>query len=308
MMGPAGSVICNKDIASTGHLDRVIDALQIPPITLDVTVEGQTSNEAAMAEQLVSLENQPDSRRDNKGLPIFRSQRRVASQNRLLSNLSPRLKTALAGHLTAVSMPKGRHLWEMGDPLSHVYFPVDCIILLAQTMSDGCTNEVAVVGNEAVTSVNACMGCNRAPTSAIVLHPGTALRMNLDRLREEFTKFGELHVQVLRYAQALMVQVGQTVACFRHHSIQQQVSSLLLACLDRVRSQPLMMTHEVISGLLGVRRVGVTEELVKLRLFGAITGARGEITVVDSERLTQCACECYSVVKKEFERLRTIAA
>ena len=233
-------------------------------------------------------------------------ERRAAAKNRLLNGLSPSLQSSLAPHLKLVQMPKGKQLWEIGDRLTQVYFPIDCIILLAHTMADGCSNEVAVVGNESVTSISASMGSVRAPTSAVVLHPGTALCMNVDRLRDEFSKGGEMQIALLRYSQVLLVQVAQTAACFRHHSVQQQVSRLLLACTDRIRSRRLVMTHEVIAGLLGVRRVSVTEVLGRLRAQGMITCERGGITVVDIGGLKQCACECYAAVKKEVENMRSV--
>lgn len=272
----------------------------------DSIAQRPSLREVVLRERRAGAERRTTRRRDDAAENVVSVERRAGARNRLLSSLSPSLQNTLAPHLKVVQMPKGKQLWEIGDRLTQVYFPIDCIILLAHTMADGCSNEVAVVGNESVTSISASMGSVRAPTSAVVLHPGTALCMNVDRLRDEFNKGGEMQSALLRYSQVLLVQVAQTAACFRHHSVQQQVSRLLLACTDRIRSRRLVMTHEVIAGLLGVRRVSVTEVLGRLRAQGLITCERGGITVVDIGGLKQSACECYAAVKKEVENMRSI--
>ncbi|MDB5988258.1 MAG: Cyclic nucleotide-binding domain (cNMP-BD) protein [Nevskia sp.] len=230
--------------------------------------------------------------------------KRTSAKNRLLVVLPKTVHERLDPHLELVPMPLGRVLWESGDRLNYVYFPVDCIVSLVQTMADGSSNEIAIVGNEGMVSISAALGGVTAPTRAIVLHAGFAYRLKMNALQDEFEHAGVLQRLLLRYSQALLMQVAQRAACNRHHSVEQQLCRLLLASADRLRSNRLTMTHEVVASMIGVRRVGITEAIGKLKRAGLIDCERGSITLLDRRVLAQHSCECYAVVKNEFDRLR----
>ena len=200
-------------------------------------------------------------------------------------------------------MPLGEVLYESGGRLLHVYFPTTSIVSLLYVMADGASAEIAVVGNEGVLGISLFMGGETTPSRAVVQSAGYGYRLKSQLLKQEFKRAGPMMYLLLRYTQALITQMAQTAVCNRHHSVEQQLCRWLLLSLDRLASLELTMTQELIANMLGVRREGVTEAAGKLRDAGVIRYNRGRITVLDRPRLEQEVCECYSVVKKEFDRL-----
>ena len=200
-------------------------------------------------------------------------------------------------------MPLGEVLYESGGRLLHVYFPTTSIVSLLYVMADGASAEIAVVGNEGVLGISLFMGGETTPSRAVVQSAGYGYRLKSQLLKQEFKRAGPMMHLLLRYTQALITQMAQTAVCNRHHSVEQQLCRWLLLSLDRLASLELTMTQELIANMLGVRREGVTEAAGKLRDAGVIRYNRGRITVLDRPRLEQEVCECYSVVKKEFDRL-----
>jgi CRP-like cAMP-binding protein len=229
-------------------------------------------------------------------------------QNRLLAALSPVERERLDRHLRLVAMPLGNVLYESGDVLRNVYFPVDCIVSLLYVLESGASAEISVVGNEGLIGVALFMGGETTPSRAIVQSAGHAYRLEGQRLKEEFRRQGELQLLLLRYTQTLITQMAQTAVCNRHHSVDQQLCRWLLLSLDRLSSNELVMTQELIANMLGVRREGVTEAAGKLQKLGVIRYNRGHITVLDRPQLEQLCCECYSVVKRESDRIGDLAA
>ncbi len=205
-------------------------------------------------------------------------------------------------------MPLGEVLYEPGDALRHVFFPIDCIVSLLYVLADGASAEISVVGNEGLIGIALFMGGETTPSRAIVQSAGYAYRLFGQELKDEFHRNGEVQLLLLRYTQALITQMAQTAVCNRHHSVDQQLCRWLLLSLDRLTSNQLVMTQELIANMLGVRREGVTESAGKLDKLGIIRYARGRITVLDRSRLEQRCCECYAVVKKETDRLLPHAA
>jgi CRP-like cAMP-binding protein len=224
-------------------------------------------------------------------------------QNYLLAALSPAERERLYPHLRLVPMPLGKVLYESGDVLRHVYFPTDCIVSLLYVLADGASAEISVVGNEGLIGIAVFMGGETTPSRAIVQSAGHAYRLIGQQLKGEFHRNGEMQLLLLRYTQALITQMAQTAVCNRHHSVDQQLCRWLLLSLDRLSSNQLTMTQELIANMLGVRREGVTEAAGKLHKLGVIRYARGQITVLDRAKLEQLCCECYAVVKKETDRL-----
>jgi CRP-like cAMP-binding protein len=200
-------------------------------------------------------------------------------------------------------MELGKVLFESGDTLRHIYFPTDCIVSLLHVLQDGASAEIAVVGRDGAIGVSLFMGGETTPSRAIVQSAGYAYRMSGKRLKEEFDRHGQLLHVLLRYTQALITQMAQTAVCNRHHSVDQQLCRWLLLSLDRLSTQELKMTQELIADMLGVRREGVTEAAGKLQRQGVIRYSRGQITVLDRAQLERLSCECYAVVKKEIDRL-----
>jgi len=225
------------------------------------------------------------------------------SQNRLLAALPAAELEALAAHLELVPMPLGKILYEPGTQLWHVYFPTTTIVSLHYVMASGASVETAGVGNEGVVGVSLFMGGDTTPSSAVVQMGGNAYRLERRVLKQEFERAGALQRLLLRYSQALITQMSQTAACNRHHSVEQQLCRWLLLTLDRVSSRELVITQELIAGMLGVRREGVTEAAGKLQRAGLISYRRGHIAVLDRAGLEVHACECYGVVRKELNRL-----
>jgi len=229
-------------------------------------------------------------------------------QNRLLAAFPLAERERLFPQLELVAMPLGKVLYEPGDVLPHVFFPTDCIVSLLYVLADGASAEISVVGNEGLIGIALFMGGESTSSRAIVQSAGYAYRLNGQDLKDEFHRNGEVQLLLLRYTQALITQMAQTAVCNRRHSVDQQLCRWLLLSLDCLTSNQLVMTQELIANMLGVRREGVTESAGKLDRLGIIRYARGHITVLDRPRLEQRCCECYSVVKKETDRLLPRAA
>ncbi len=225
------------------------------------------------------------------------------SQNHLLAALPPEEFELLAPHLEQVSLPLGEMLYEPDRQLQHAYFPTTAIVSLFHVMESGASAESAGVGNEGMVGVSLFMGGDTTPSSAVVRTAGLAYRLERRRLMQEFNRGGLMQRLLLRYTQALMTQMSQTAACNRHHSLEQQLCRWLLLTLDRVATRELVITQELIAGMLGVRREGVTEAAGKLQRAGMISYRRGHIAVLDRSGLEARACECYALVKKELNRL-----
>src|ERR1700687_2966107 len=224
-------------------------------------------------------------------------------QNHLLAALPTSDYERLASHLELVPMTLGDVLYESGSRLRYVYFPTTCILSLLYVMEDGSSAEIAIVGNEGILGISLFMGGETTPSRAVVQSAGHAFRLKAALLKNEFGRFGPTMQLLLRYTQALITQMAQTAVCNRHHSVDQQLCRWLLLSLDRLASNELSMTQELIANMLGVRREGVTEAAGKLKDAGLIRYQRGRITVLDRPRLEARACECYQVVKTEFDRL-----
>ncbi|MGR9115514.1 MAG: Crp/Fnr family transcriptional regulator [Gammaproteobacteria bacterium] len=229
-------------------------------------------------------------------------------KNHLLNLLPAAVYERLAPHLEEVSMPLGEVIYESGDILSHAYFPTTSIVSLLYVMENGASAEIAVVGNDGMIGVALFMGGGTMPNRAVVQSAGHAYRLRKHSLMEEFDRSGgrrtgALNNLLLRYTQALITQMAQTAVCNRHHSVDQQLCRWLLLSLDRLPSNELIMTQELIANMLGVRREGVTEAAIKLQKAGLIHYCRGHITVLDRPGLEARVCECYRVVKTEFDRL-----
>jgi CRP-like cAMP-binding protein len=225
------------------------------------------------------------------------------SQNRLIAALPPAEAERWLPLLESVEMPLGSVLYESGGTLSHVYFPTTSIVSLLYVMENGASAEIAVVGNEGIIGVSLFMGGESTPSRAVVQSAGSGFRLKASTMKEEFDRAGPVLHLLLRYTQALITQMAQTAVCNRHHTLDQQLCRWLLLSLDRLQGNQLVMTQELIANMLGVRREGVTEGAMKLQRAGLISYARGHITVLDRAGLEKRSCECYSVVKKEYDRL-----
>ncbi|MBI3478950.1 MAG: Crp/Fnr family transcriptional regulator [Nitrosomonadales bacterium] len=236
------------------------------------------------------------------------SARHTPNQNHLLAALPAEILDRLSPHLELIPMPLGDVLYESGGQLQHVYFPTTAILSLHYVMENGASAEIAGVGNEGVLGISLFMGGNTTPSQATVQTAGYGYRLKARLIMEEFNRTGgrrsgTLHNLFLRYTQALMTQMAQTAVCNRHHSVEQQLCRWLLLTLDRLPSNELTITQELIASMLGVRREGITEAAGRLQLAGLISYRRGHITVLDRSGLESRVCECYAVVKNEFNRL-----
>jgi len=225
------------------------------------------------------------------------------SQNQLLAALPTAEFEPLVAHLELVQLPLGEMLYEPGGQLKHAYFPTTAIVSLHYIMESGASSESAGVGNEGIVGVSLFMGGNTTSSSAVVQTAGHAYRMESRKLLDEFNRAGLFQRLLLRYTQALMTQMSQTAACNRHHSVEQQLCRWLLLTLDRLPSNELVMTQELIANMLGVRREGITEAAGKLQHAGVISYRRGHIAVLDRAGLESRVCECYAVVRTELNRL-----
>jgi CRP-like cAMP-binding protein len=205
--------------------------------------------------------------------------------------------------LEPVDLPLGEVLYESGITLSHVYFPTTAIVSLLYVMENGASAEIAVVGNEGIVGISLFMGGESTSSRAVVQSAGKGFRLKAQLMKQEFNRAGPVLHLLLRYTQALITQMSQTAVCNRHHSLDQQLCRWLLLSLDRLEGNQLVMTQELIANMLGVRREGVTEGALKLQHAGLIQYARGHITVLDRAALERRSCECYAVVKKEYNRL-----
>jgi len=225
------------------------------------------------------------------------------NQNRLLAALPTADFERLAAHLELVPMRLGDTLYEPGGQLQHVYFPTTAIVSLLYVLESGASAEIAGVGNEGILGIALFMGGNTTPSSAVVQTAGHGYRLPGKLLKEEFNRAGLMQRLLLRYTQALLTQMCQTAACNRHHSIEQQLCRWLLLTLDRLPSNELVMTQELVASALGVRREGITEAAGNLQRAGVIRYRRGHISVLERSGLETRACECYAVVRKELIRL-----
>ena len=225
------------------------------------------------------------------------------NQNHLLAALPAEEFERLAPHLELVTMRLGEILYEPGGQLHHVYFPTTSIVSLLYVLQDGASAEIAVVGNEGLLGISLFMGGETTPSRAVVQSEGHGYRLEGQLLKDEFNRAGPLLRLLLRYTQALITQMSQTAVCNRHHSVEQALCRWLLLSLDRLPSSTVSMTQELIANMLGVRREGVTEAARRLQAAGLIRYARGRIEVLDRPGLEQAVCECYAVVKLEFDRL-----
>jgi CRP-like cAMP-binding protein len=229
-------------------------------------------------------------------------------QNHLLAALPAPDLLALQTDLTLVQLRLGEVLYESGSRLIQAYFPTTAIVSLLYQLENGASAEIAVVGNEGVTGVSLFMGGETTPSRAVVQSAGYAYQLVGKLLQHEFTRAGAMQHLLLRYTQTLLTQMAQTAVCNRHHSLDQQLCRWLLLSLDRLPSNQLVMTQQLIANMLGVRREGVTEAAGKLQAAGLIRYSRGTITVLDRRGLEARTCECYDVVRRECERLLPAAA
>jgi CRP-like cAMP-binding protein len=224
-------------------------------------------------------------------------------QNKILQALPPAERERLFPHLKLVTLPLATVLYESGDTLRHIYFPTDSIVSLLYVLRNGSSTEISVVGNDGVIGVALFMGGETTTNRAIVQSAGYAYRLPGSRLKLEFERHGEMLHILLRYTQSLITQMAQTAVCNRHHTVDQQLCRWLLLSLDRLPTNKLKMTQELIANMLGVRREGVTEAAGKLQKLGVIKYSRGQITVLNRPKLERLSCECYGVVKQETDRL-----
>jgi CRP-like cAMP-binding protein len=224
-------------------------------------------------------------------------------KNQLLAALPEAEWKRWCGSLERVEMPLGEVLYEPGITLNYVYFPINSIVSLLYVMENGASAEIAVVGNEGIVGVSLFMGGESTPSRAVVQSAGIGCRLKSQLMKDEFNRAGPVLHLMLRYTQALITQMAQTAVCNRHHSLDQQLCRWLLLSLDRLQGDELIMTQELIANMLGVRREGVTEGALKLQRAGLIRYARGHISVLDRRGLEARTCECYAVVKREYDRL-----
>ena len=226
-----------------------------------------------------------------------------SKKNHLLAALAVADRAPWMPQLEAVDMPLGKVLYESGSKLTHVYFPTTSIVSLLYVMENGASAEIAVVGNDGIVGISLFMGGESTPSRAVVQSGGEGFRLKANILMQQFNRSGPVLHLLLRYTQALITQMSQTAVCNRHHSLDQQLCRWLLLSLDRLQSNQLVMTQELIANMLGVRREGVTEAAGNLHRAGIINYQRGRITVLDRPGLERRTCECYAVVKKEYDRL-----
>lgn len=228
---------------------------------------------------------------------------RLDRKNHLLAALPMEEYQRLQPHLEVVCLPHRQILHEINEPIDYVYFPTQALVSMVSLMEDGATIEVGVVGRDGMVGLPVCWGGGSATTQAIVQIPGSAIRMTADRLKAEFDRHGALYRLILLYTQALFTQVAQTAACNSRHTVEQRLARWLLSIEDRIESEQLLLTQEFIAQMLGIRRSGVTVAATALQQAGMIRYSRGKIAIVDRQLLQSSACECYKVVKNEFDRL-----
>jgi len=237
------------------------------------------------------------------GLGSVRSHLPAMQQNRLLASLPHELLENWLPDLEFLQMPLGRVLYESREIEKYVYFPTSAIVSILYVMENGDSAEIAVVGNEGVVGISLFMGGNSTPSRAVVQSSGQGFRLRAKVIQDKFAEFGPATHLLLRYTQAFITQMAQTAVCNRHHSLDKQLCRWLLLSLDRLPGNELVMTQELIANMLGVRREGVTEAAAKLQKAGLISYTRGRIEVLDRVGLEKRSCECYAVVKAEYDRL-----
>ncbi|MEX1221715.1 MAG: Crp/Fnr family transcriptional regulator [Idiomarina sp.] len=225
------------------------------------------------------------------------------AQNYLLSAIPNDVKARLAVHLELIELPLGQSLYESGDKLKYAFFPTNSIVSLVYVMTNGDSAEISVVGNDGIIGTPLFLGGDSTPHRAVVQSAGCAYRLPAAVLKEEFKRDSRLQSLLLTYTQSLMTQMAQTAVCNRHHSVDQQLCRWLLLSLDRIPTNVLTMTQELIANMLGVRREGVSVAAAKLQKLGIIEYHRGRMVIQDREKLEQLSCECYDVVKAECDRL-----
>lgn len=226
--------------------------------------------------------------------------------NCLLAEMPAPVRDRIVASAEIVSLPTGHQIYEPGGRLHYLYFPIDLTAALLCTTRNGSSSEVAIVGNEGMLGVAVCLGGECTPDHVVVLNSGSAYRFKAQILREQLGKSGALQALLLRYVQTLMTQAAQAAACHRHHSVDQQLCRLLLMSIDRLPSNQLAMTHELIANCLGVRREGITEAARRLQAAGIISYRRGQINILDRPRLEQACCECYAMARKEVDILSVL--
>lgn len=224
-------------------------------------------------------------------------------QNRLLSGLSAQVLARFQKDLIPVHLVLGQVIYEPDEPLEYVYFPTTAVVSLLYTMMNGTSAEMGIIGCDGVVGIAVFMGGDTAPNRAVVQSEGEALRLDLRGFREQFSRLGQMHRALLLYTQALLTQMSQTAVCNRLHSVEQQLCRWLLLSHDRLPSNRLIMTQELIANMLGVRREGVSVAAHRLSEAGLIRYRRGHITIIDRPGLEHAVCECYQVVKTECDRL-----
>jgi CRP-like cAMP-binding protein len=227
-------------------------------------------------------------------------------ENLVLRSLPAGARERIFPHLKLVNLTVGAVLYESGSLMHHIYFPTDSIVALLYALENGASAEIALVGNDGAIGISMFMGGESTTSRAVVQSAGSAYRLTGTRLNREFERHGELMHILLRYTQSLITQMVQTAVCNRHHSVDQQLCRWLLLSLDRLASNQLVMTHELIATMLGVRREGISDAAGKLQKQGVIRYSRGRISVLSRSKLEELSCECYSAVKKETDRLRSL--
>ncbi len=223
--------------------------------------------------------------------------------NHLLAGVSHEEMARLLPNLQPVSLPLGKVLYESDERMDYIYFPTTAIISLLYIMENGATAEIGVVGNDGLIGIAIFMGGDTTPNRAVVQSAGKAFKMKSHLMKEEFTRGGRFHSLCLRYTQALITQISQTAVCNRLHSVDQQLCRWLLLSHDRLPSDRLIMTHDLIANMLGVRREGITHAAKRLQKAGYISYVRGDMTILDRKGLEADVCECYQVVRTEYQRL-----
>jgi CRP-like cAMP-binding protein len=294
-----------SDLGSLTKL-KVLDALghdTLRSAVLSLLPEKNREDHIGLHEHLIARVNGRDPVVDETRGNARETTGSAASLNRLLAALPSAERSRIEPHLSLVSMPLGQVVYESGDHLSHVYLPTTAIISMLYVMENGSSAEIAVVGRDGLLGVALFMGGETMPNRAIVQSAGEALRLSGQVVKDEFARGGAIQRLFLRYTQALITQMAQTAVCNRHHSIAQQFCRWLLLSLDRLESNDVRMTQELIANMLGVRRAGVTETARKLQEDGVIRYTRGLIEVLNRRALEAQVCECYQVVKRESDRL-----
>lgn len=227
----------------------------------------------------------------------------LPTKNQLLAALPVEEYQRLAPHLELVPLSQLQILYDMGEVIEYVYFPNQALVSIVSLLEDGSTTEVGIIGKDGMIGLPVCWGGDSTNIQAIVQVPGDGMRMKAQVLKTEFSRGGELQRMLLLYTQALFSQVAQSVACNRHHKIEQRLARWLLTVQEQVQSEELLLTQEFIAQMLGTRRSGVTVAAMSLQQAGSISYSRGKIAIVDREKLKSSACECYGIVKREFTRL-----